>query len=100
MKNASDVESLLYRLAPVIIPVAFFVFWEIAVRLGGFTNILLPPPSKVLETLFELIRTGTLFNHIGASLMRASSDQRPAQFGGSRAPLWLTAGTSERARIQ
>jgi len=73
MKNASNIEGLLYRLAPVIIPVAFFVFWEIVVRLGGYTNILLPPPSKVLQTLFELIRTGTLFDHIGASLMRVAA---------------------------
>lgn len=73
MTHASNAKALLYRLAPVIIPAAFIAFWEIAVRFGGYTSVLLPPPSRVLETLFELIRTGTLFDHINASLIRVAA---------------------------
>ena len=73
MTTASNTMGLRYRLAPLIIPAAFIGFWEIAVRLGGHANILLPPPSRVLETLFDLIRTGTLFDHIGASLFRVAT---------------------------
>jgi sulfonate transport system permease protein len=65
MTNASNDKRALYRLAPVIIPVAFIALWEAAVRFGGQSNIL-PPPSRVFETLYELIRTGTLFDHIAA----------------------------------
>jgi NitT/TauT family transport system permease protein len=70
MTAASTVRSVVYRFAPVIVPVAFLAFWEMAVRVGGHGSILLPPPSRVFATLFELIRTGTLFDHIGASLFR------------------------------
>src|SRR5437588_806469 len=73
MTDASSIERHLDRLAPVIIPVAFIGVWEAAVRLGGHGNILLPPPSRVFETLFELVRTGTLFDHIGASLFRLAA---------------------------
>src|ERR1700675_793967 len=73
MTNASNHKPHLYRLVPVIIPVAFITFWEVAVRFGGHSNVLLPPPSRVFETLFELIRSGTLFDHIGASLFRVAA---------------------------
>lgn len=73
MANASNHKRLLYRLAPVIIPVAFIAFWEAAVRFSGDSNVLLPPPSRVFETLFELIRSGTLFDNIAASLFRVAA---------------------------
>ncbi len=73
MTNASNDKRALNRLAPVIIPVAFIALWEAAVRFGGQSNILLPPPSRVFETLYELIRTGTLFDHISASLFRVAA---------------------------
>jgi NitT/TauT family transport system permease protein len=73
MTNASNDKRALYRLAPFIIPVAFIAFWEAVVRFGGQSNILLPPPSRVFETLYELIRTGTLFDHIAASLFRVAA---------------------------
>jgi NitT/TauT family transport system permease protein len=73
MTNTSGAHRLLRRLASVIIPVTFVIYWEMAVRLGGHNNILLPPPSRVLETLFELIRNGTLLEHVTASLFRVAA---------------------------
>jgi NitT/TauT family transport system permease protein len=73
MAKRSGAKSALFRLAPVVIPVAFLIFWELAVRFGSHSNVLLPPPSRVAETLFDLIRSGTLFDHIAASLSRVAA---------------------------
>jgi len=72
MSDASKRRPVLYRFAPIVIPVVFLAFWEITIRAGA-ANILLPPPSVVFQTLVELIRTGTLFEHIGASLYRVAA---------------------------
>jgi ABC-type nitrate/sulfonate/bicarbonate transport system permease component len=73
MASAEDRKRLIYRVAPIVVPILFIAFWETAARLGTHNNILLPPPSRVFETLFELIRNGTLFDHIGASLFRVAA---------------------------
>lgn len=65
-------KKLRYKVALFIVPLAFFLFWEAAVRFSGHANVLLPPPSQVFATLFELIRSGVLFEHIGASLFRVA----------------------------
>ena len=66
--------SHFFRAAPLVLPVGFLVLWELGVRLTAETNILVPPPSQVFSALFGLIRTGTLFDHIG----RASTGSRQA----------------------
>lgn len=72
MSNARNRSSFLYRISPVIIPLAFLAFWEISVR-SGAGNILLPPPSQVFQTLLELTLNGIIFDHIGASLFRVAA---------------------------
>ena len=57
-------------LAAVIVPVAGLVFWELAVAAGWFSGRLMPPPSRVLATLWALLKSGELVNHIGITTVR------------------------------
>ncbi|MDY6867730.1 MAG: ABC transporter permease [Chloroflexota bacterium] len=46
--------------------------WEITVQVGWLDNRFFPPPTVVLQTLFELMFNGELFDHLSASLQRIS----------------------------
>ncbi|MDR1796030.1 MAG: ABC transporter permease [Clostridiales Family XIII bacterium] len=49
----------------------FLLAWEIASRIGLINNTFIPPFSKVVVNLAELIADGTLFHHMAISLMRS-----------------------------
>ncbi len=53
-----------------ILPVALSLVWELAVRAGVVQAWLMPPPSRVAETLLNLARTGELLIHSAATLSR------------------------------
>jgi len=73
MATMSRWKRVTLRALPLLIPLLFMLFWEIAVRLGGGNTILMPPPSQVLLALVDLIRSGTLFDDISASLIRVAA---------------------------
>ena len=52
------------------LPVALAIGWEIAVRTGFAEGRLMPPPSRLFYTLYELAITGELFRHIFATTWR------------------------------
>jgi NitT/TauT family transport system permease protein len=51
--------------------ITFFVFWEIAPRLGWLNVIFFPPLSEVLTAWYAMLLDGTLSANIGISLQRA-----------------------------
>lgn len=51
--------------------ITFFVFWEIAPRLGWLNAIFFPPLSEVLTAWYAMLLDGTLSANIGISLQRA-----------------------------
>jgi sulfonate transport system permease protein len=53
-----------------ILPLALGVVWEWAVRAGLVQARLMPPPSRVADTLFKLARSGELLTHSVATLSR------------------------------
>lgn len=53
-----------------LIPVALLISWELLSRIGIFPPNLLPPPSTIALTLWNLTITGELFIHIGITLYR------------------------------
>ncbi len=55
-----------------IIPIILIVVWEILSRIGVFPPNLLPAPSAILETLWQLTRSGEIFPHIGITLYRVA----------------------------
>jgi sulfonate transport system permease protein len=55
------------------LPVVLALGWEFAVRAGFAQGRLMPPPSRIFETLYQLAVTGELWLHIGATLARVGS---------------------------
>jgi sulfonate transport system permease protein len=55
------------------LPVALALGWEFAVRAGVAEGRLMPPPSRIFDTLYQLAVTGELWLHIGATLARVCS---------------------------
>lgn len=55
------------------IPVLIVVIWELAARVGWIEPQVLPAPSSVAVTAWNLARNGDLFVHLGVSLLRAAS---------------------------
>ena len=53
-----------------VLPVALALGWEAAVRFGLAQGRLMPPPSRIFTTLYDLTITGELFRHIAATTAR------------------------------
>lgn len=53
------------------IPILILAIWEFAARVGWIEPQVLPSPSSVAETAWNLARSGDLFVHLGVSLLRA-----------------------------
>nr|WP_244421059.1 ABC transporter permease [Hyphomicrobium sp. MC1] len=62
--------SLSTPLWGLVLPVVLGVGWELAVLAGLVEGRLVPPPSKIFETLWELGRSGELWTHIVATSLR------------------------------
>lgn len=55
--------------APLVF-VAIILLWEAGSRFGVISNIALPAPSQAFGALMDLVHTGMLWKHLGASLYR------------------------------
>lgn len=55
------------------IPVLIVAIWEAAARVGWLEPQVLPAPSSVAATAWNLARNGDLFVHLGVSLLRAAA---------------------------
>jgi sulfonate transport system permease protein len=58
-------------LASWLAPLALLLLWEFFARLGALSPQVLPAPTKVLATAWELVQQGRLLSDLGASLLRA-----------------------------
>ncbi len=56
----------------LLLPVVLAIIWELAVALNIVGGRLMPPPSRIAATLYELAQAGELFRHIGATLWRVA----------------------------
>src|SRR3954468_24584531 len=54
------------------LPVGLAVLWEAAVALGLSDGRLVPPPSVIFRTFADLARSGELFQHALATLLRVA----------------------------
>lgn len=57
----------------ILLPVALAAGWEIAVATGFAQGRLMPPPSRLFKTLYDLAITGELWKHIGVTLARVAA---------------------------
>lgn len=56
----------------VVFPVGILLIWEVAAYGGLFNSRLLPPPSRILETLAGLAASGELALHIWTTTLRVA----------------------------
>lgn len=57
----------------LLLPVVLTLAWELAVRLGYSNGRLVPPPSRIWQTLVELSASGELSRHVLATLSRVGA---------------------------
>jgi len=62
-----------FRLAGFLLPVVLAIIWEILVRAGLANGRLMPPPSVVGKTLWQLAVSGELWTHALATLWRVAA---------------------------
>jgi sulfonate transport system permease protein len=65
------------------LPVALALGWELVVALGYSNGRLVPPPSKVFETIVALAQSGELSRHILATLWRVGAGFALGVMGGT-----------------
>jgi sulfonate transport system permease protein len=56
----------------LLVPVVLAIAWEAAVSAGIASGRLMPPPTRLFRTLWDLSATGELFRHVGATLARVA----------------------------
>lgn len=56
-------------IAPIVF-LAILILWELGSRTGVISNIALPAPSQAFAAFLDLVKTGMLWKHLGASLSR------------------------------
>lgn len=83
-------------LVGMVVPVALAAGWEAAVALGWSNGRLLPPPSRIWQTLVDLWQTGDLATHIIATTLRVAFGFALGVIGGTL--LGALAGYSVMAR--
>lgn len=66
-------KATLYSVLSWLAPLLLLCLWEAASRLGLIASQVMPAPSRVAETGWQLAITGELFVHLGASLLRATA---------------------------
>lgn len=66
-------KGTLYKWISWIVPALVLVLWQIATLIGVISPQVLPAPSSVAATAFDLARNGDLFVHLGVSLLRAAT---------------------------
>jgi sulfonate transport system permease protein len=57
----------------LVLPVVLAVAWELVVRAGWSDGRLVPPPSVIFETLWELAQSGELWRHTRATVLRVAA---------------------------
>ncbi len=56
----------------IVVPVAVLLFWEVAATLGWVRTVILPAPSEIGSTLFEMLSTGELWHNLFVSILRVA----------------------------
>ena len=59
-------------LVGALLPILIGVVWEVAVYVGYANGRLVPPPSRIFDTLWELATSGELLKHIEATSARVA----------------------------
>src|SRR4051812_6769507 len=69
----------------LVLPVVAAALWELAVRVGLSSGRLVPPPSVIFATFWELAETGELQRHALATVLRVAAGFGIGVVGGTLA---------------
>lgn len=70
MQIPKKLQSVLYGLEYIIVPVLILVFWTILEKKGSLNTVIMPAPSKILSTFLSLVKSGQLWKNLSISLIR------------------------------
>jgi sulfonate transport system permease protein len=70
--SADRLQRLARPALGLLLPIGAAVLWELAVRAGLSDGRLVPPPSRIFDTLLDLARTGELQRHTVATVLRVA----------------------------
>jgi sulfonate transport system permease protein len=60
------------RIGPWLVPIAIFLAWEAASRLGWLSTRVLPEPLSVFKAFWQLAVSGEMWTHVAVSTRRAA----------------------------
>jgi NitT/TauT family transport system permease protein len=78
-RRISTWRSVLNSLVPFVLPAAILMVWQLTVMWGGYRRSVLPAPSDILVTWYDLVTgttkasgrySGSWFDHVASSLWR------------------------------
>lgn len=61
-------QKILIKLTQIFILVVFFAVWELAARLKWIDAFIFSQPSRIINSMYNMILDGSLFYHIGITL--------------------------------
>ncbi len=61
-------ETFLVSLFRFLLILVFIVGWEVLARIGVINTFTFSSPSRVIETIIDLVKQGNLFSHIGVTI--------------------------------
>ena len=70
MRIPKKLQSVLYGLEYIIVPVLILVVWTILEKKGSLNTVIMPAPSKILSTFISLVKSGQLWKNLSISLIR------------------------------
>lgn len=70
MRIPKKLQSVLYGLEYIILPVLILVVWTILEKKGSLNTVIMPAPSKILSTFISLVKSGQLWKNLSISLIR------------------------------
>ena len=68
--NTTRLQKLKHIVQYVGLTLAILTIWQLLSKLGFIKPILLPPPSRVALTFWELLKSGAMPRHVGISILR------------------------------
>ena len=94
-RRSKPLATVLAPLAPWALPLLLLAAWELSARAGWLSTRVLPEPLAVLPALWNLLRSGELWQHVHVSTARAFAGL--ALGGGLGLALGLLTGSLRRA---
>ncbi|HEY5974456.1 MAG TPA: ABC transporter permease, partial [Geobacteraceae bacterium] len=68
--TSSQLQKIKHLLQYLGLSAAILALWQALFHLGYIKPLILPPPSQIALTFWDLLKSGALLRHIGISILR------------------------------